>query len=130
VRRRPGSYLRKLRSILRYLGTCDGNMGGGASLRCDCNRLGAPPGRTLRHALRDQETSNSVRYVMQAIDYEARRQVDTLEEGGRVEQADASVRRRARHHPADAPSKEEAHGLPLFSPIPTCCHWSSTREMG
>jgi len=95
-----GIYLRKLRSILRYLGTCDGNMEEG-SLRCDCNvsvrRPGAPYGTRC-----EIKNLNSVRYVMQAIDYEARRQVDTLEEGGRGRAADASVRRRARHHPADA----------------------------
>src|SRR5712672_2433223 len=79
-----GVYVRKLRSILRYLGTCDGNMEEG-SLRCDCNvsvrRPGAPYGTRC-----EIKNLNSVRFVMQAIDYEARRQVDTLEEGGRVEQ--------------------------------------------
>ena len=49
-----GVYLRKLRSILRYLGTCDGNMEEG-SLRCDCNVSVRRPGRPARHALRDQE---------------------------------------------------------------------------
>ena len=49
-----GAYLRKLRSILRYLGTCDGNMEEG-SLRCDCNVSVRRPGEQARHALRDQE---------------------------------------------------------------------------
>src|SRR5207247_6068669 len=79
-----GLYLRKLRSILRYLGTCDGNMEEG-SLRCDCNvsvrRPGEPYGTRC-----EIKNLNSVRYVMQAIAYEARRQVDLPEDGRRIEQ--------------------------------------------
>src|SRR5437763_719392 len=79
-----GIYVRKLRSILRYLGTCDGNMEEG-SLRCDCNdsvrRLGEPLGTRC-----EIKNLNSVRFVMQAIEYEARRQIDLLEDGGTVEQ--------------------------------------------
>ena len=79
-----GLYLRKLRSILRYLGTCDGNMEEG-SLRCDCNvsvrRPGEPYGTRC-----EIKNVNSVRFVMQAIEYEARRQVELIEEGGAVEQ--------------------------------------------
>ena len=106
-----GIYLRKLRSILRYLGTCDGNMEEG-SLRCDCNvsvrRPGEPYGTRC-----EIKNLNSVRYVMQAIDYEARRQVDILEEGGRVEQqtrlfdAGRGITRPMR-------SKEEAHDYRYF----------------
>src|ERR1700751_3428748 len=79
-----GIYLRKLRSILRYLGTCDGNMEEG-SLRCDCNvsvrRPGGPYGTRC-----EIKNLNSVRFVMQAIEYEARRQVELIEAGGAVEQ--------------------------------------------
>src|SRR5712671_682040 len=79
-----GIYLRKLRSILRYLGTCDGNMEEG-SLRCDCNvsvrRPGEPYGTRC-----EIKNLNSIRYVMQAIEYEARRQIDILEEGGTIDQ--------------------------------------------
>ncbi len=79
-----GLYLRKLRSILRYLGTCDGNMEEG-SLRCDCNvsvrRPGEPYGTRC-----EIKNVNSVRFVMQAIEYEARRQIELIEEGGTVEQ--------------------------------------------
>ncbi|MFZ2005079.1 MAG: Asp-tRNA(Asn)/Glu-tRNA(Gln) amidotransferase subunit GatB, partial [Stellaceae bacterium] len=75
---------RKLRSILRYLGTCDGNMEEG-SLRCDCNvsvrKPGAPFGTRC-----EIKNLNSVRFVMQAIDIEARRQVDIIEEGGTIAQ--------------------------------------------
>jgi aspartyl-tRNA(Asn)/glutamyl-tRNA(Gln) amidotransferase subunit B len=79
-----GIYLRKLRSILRYLGTCDGNMEEG-SLRCDCNvsvrRPGAPYGTRC-----EVKNLNSVRFVMQAIDHEAHRQVALIEAGGAVAQ--------------------------------------------
>ncbi|HEX3863471.1 MAG TPA: Asp-tRNA(Asn)/Glu-tRNA(Gln) amidotransferase subunit GatB [Stellaceae bacterium] len=77
-----GLYLRKLRSILRYLGTCDGNMEEG-SLRCDCNvsvrRPGDPYGTRC-----ELKNLNSVRFVMQAIEIEARRQIELIEEGGTV----------------------------------------------
>src|SRR6202047_2216753 len=106
-----GIYLRKLRSILRYLGTCDGNMEEG-SLRCDCNvsvrRPGEPYGTRC-----EIKNVNSVRYVMQSIDYEARRQVEIIEEGGRVEQqtrlfdAGRGITRPMR-------SKEEAHDYRYF----------------
>src|ERR1700675_4048451 len=79
-----GLYLRKLRSILRYLGTCDGNMEGG-SLRCDCNVSGGRPGEPLGTRC-EIKNLNSVRFVMQAIDHEARRQVALIEAGGTVAQ--------------------------------------------
>jgi aspartyl-tRNA(Asn)/glutamyl-tRNA(Gln) amidotransferase subunit B len=79
-----GIYVRKLRSILRYLGTCDGNMEEG-SLRCDCNvsvrRPGDPYGTRC-----EIKNLNSVRFVQQAIDIEARRQIALIEEGGTVAQ--------------------------------------------
>ncbi|HZK89474.1 MAG TPA: Asp-tRNA(Asn)/Glu-tRNA(Gln) amidotransferase subunit GatB [Stellaceae bacterium] len=79
-----GIYLRKLRSILRYLGTCDGNMEEG-SLRCDCNvsvrKPGAPFGTRC-----ELKNLNSVRFVMQAIEIEARRQIEIIEDGGKIAQ--------------------------------------------
>jgi aspartyl-tRNA(Asn)/glutamyl-tRNA(Gln) amidotransferase subunit B len=79
-----GIYLRKLRSILRYLGTCDGNMDEG-SLRCDCNvsvrKPGAPFGTRC-----EIKNLNSVRFVMQAIEIEARRQIAIIENGGTIAQ--------------------------------------------
>ena len=73
-----------MRSILRYLGTCDGNMEEG-SLRCDANVSVRRPGEP-RHALRDQEPELGA-LCMQAIEYEARRQVELVEDGrqGRAE---------------------------------------------
>src|SRR5436305_1764647 len=79
-----GIYVRKLRSILRYLGTCDGNMEEG-SLRCDCNVSVRRPGDPLGTRC-EIKNLNSVRFVMQAIEYEARRQIELIEEGGTVEQ--------------------------------------------
>jgi aspartyl-tRNA(Asn)/glutamyl-tRNA(Gln) amidotransferase subunit B len=106
-----GLYLRKLRSILRYLGTCDGNMEEG-SLRCDCNvsvrRSGEPYGTRC-----EIKNLNSVRFVIQAIEYEARRQIEILEEGGTIEQqtrlfdSGRGVTRPMR-------SKEEAHDYRYF----------------
>jgi aspartyl-tRNA(Asn)/glutamyl-tRNA(Gln) amidotransferase subunit B len=100
-----------LRSILRYLGTCDGNMEEG-SLRCDCNvsvrRPGEPYGTRC-----EIKNLNSIRYVVQAIEYEARRQIEVLEEGGTIEQqtrlfdAGRGVTRPMR-------SKEEAHDYRYF----------------
>jgi aspartyl-tRNA(Asn)/glutamyl-tRNA(Gln) amidotransferase subunit B len=106
-----GIYLRKLRSILRYLGTCDGNMEEG-SLRCDCNvsvrRLGEPLGTRC-----EIKNVNSIRYVMQAIQYEARRQIELIEEGGRVEQQ-TRLFDAARGITRPMRSKEEAHDYRYF----------------
>jgi aspartyl-tRNA(Asn)/glutamyl-tRNA(Gln) amidotransferase subunit B len=106
-----GIYLRKLRSILRYLGTCDGNMEEG-SLRCDVNVSVRRPGEPLGTRC-EIKNVNSVRYAMQAIEYEARRQIEIIEEGGRVEQqtrlfdAGRGITRPMR-------SKEEAHDYRYF----------------
>ncbi len=106
-----GAYIRKLRAILRYLGTCDGNMEQG-SLRCDVNVSVRKPGESLGTRC-EIKNVNSVRFVQQAIDYEARRQVDILEGGGEIEQetrlfdAERGVTRSMR-------SKEEAHDYRYF----------------
>ncbi len=106
-----GLYLRKLRSILRYLGTCDGNMEEG-SLRCDCNvsvrRPGEPYGTRC-----EIKNLNSVRFVMQAIEYEARRQIDLIEEGGAVEQQ-TRLFDSARGVTRPMRSKEHAHDYRYF----------------
>ncbi len=106
-----GIYLRKLRSILRYLGTCDGNMEEG-SLRCDCNvsvrRPGEPYGTRC-----EIKNLNSVRYVMQAIEYEARRQIDIIEEGGTIAQQ-TRLFDPGRGVTRPMRSKEEAHDYRYF----------------
>ncbi|MEX2202350.1 MAG: Asp-tRNA(Asn)/Glu-tRNA(Gln) amidotransferase subunit GatB [Dongiaceae bacterium] len=78
------AYIRKLRSILRYLGTCDGNMEEG-SLRCDVNVSVRKPGDPLGTRC-EIKNVNSVRFVMQAIEYEANRQIEVIEEGGTIDQ--------------------------------------------
>jgi aspartyl-tRNA(Asn)/glutamyl-tRNA(Gln) amidotransferase subunit B len=105
------AFMRKLRSILRYLGTCDGNMEEG-NLRCDANvsvrRPGAPLGTRC-----EIKNLNSMRFVGRAIEYEARRQVELIEAGGAVEQetrlfdADKGETRSMR-------TKEEAHDYRYF----------------
>ncbi|MEQ8665881.1 MAG: Asp-tRNA(Asn)/Glu-tRNA(Gln) amidotransferase subunit GatB [Rhodospirillales bacterium] len=79
-----GIYVRKLRSILRYLGTCDGNMEQG-SMRADVNVSVRKAGEDLRTRC-EIKNVNSVRFVMQAIETEARRQVEVWESGGEVQQ--------------------------------------------
>ncbi len=105
------AYVAKLRSILRYLGTCDGNMEEG-SLRCDVNLSMRRPGAAL--GIRTETKNvNSIRFVKLAIEYEAKRQVQVLEDGGKVVQetrlfdADRGVTRPMR-------SKEEAHDYRYF----------------
>jgi aspartyl-tRNA(Asn)/glutamyl-tRNA(Gln) amidotransferase subunit B len=106
-----GAYLKKLRSILRYLGTCDGNMEEG-SMRCDCNVSVRKPGGPLGTRC-EIKNVNSIRFVMQAIEHEARRQIGVIEEGGMIKQetrlfdSDRGVTRPMR-------SKEEAHDYRYF----------------
>src|SRR6266849_307311 len=106
-----GIYLRKLRSILRYLGTCDGNMEEG-SLRCDVNVSIRRPGGPLGTRC-EIKNVNSIRYVMQAIEYEARRQIDIVEEGGTIEQQ-TRLFDAARGTTRPMRSKEEAHDYRYF----------------
>ncbi len=78
------AYLAKLRSIVRYLGTCDGNMDEG-SMRCDVNVSVRKPNGPLGTRC-EIKNVNSIRFVKQAIEYEARRQVELIEGGGTVVQ--------------------------------------------
>ena len=105
------AYLTKLRAILRYLGTCDGNMEQG-SMRCDANvsvrKLGDELGTRC-----EIKNVNSIRFAAQAIEYEARRQIEVIEGGGTIAQqtrlfdANKGVTRSMR-------SKEEAHDYRYF----------------
>jgi len=79
-----GAYVRKLRSILRYVGSCDGNMEEG-SMRADVNVSVRRPGEEFGTRT-ETKNVNSVRFVMQAIEHEAMRQVDVLEAGGTIVQ--------------------------------------------
>lgn len=78
-----GAFLRKLRSILRYLGTCDGNMDEG-SMRCDINVSVRPYGSNELRTRCEMKNVNSVKFVMQAIEYEAKRHVEVYENGGEI----------------------------------------------
>jgi len=106
-----GAYLTKIRSILRYLGTCDGNMQEG-SLRADVNVSVRKPGNDLGTRC-EIKNVNSIRFVREAIDFEASRQVEVLEEGGEVIQEtrlfdpDKGQTRSMR-------TKEEAHDYRYF----------------
>ncbi|MDA8049491.1 MAG: Asp-tRNA(Asn)/Glu-tRNA(Gln) amidotransferase subunit GatB [Rhodospirillales bacterium] len=106
-----GAYLRKLRTILRYLGTCDGNMEEG-SLRADVNVSVRRPGEPLRTRC-EVKNVNSVRFVMQAVEAEARRQIAVWEEGGAVEQ-ETRLFDPARFETRSMRSKEEAHDYRYF----------------
>ncbi len=79
-----GAYVRKLRTILRYVGSCDGNMEEG-SMRADVNVSVRRPGEEFGTRT-ETKNVNSVRFVMQAIEHEAMRQVDVIEGGGKVVQ--------------------------------------------
>ena len=116
------AYVAKLRQILRYLGTCDGNMQNG-NLRADVNVSVCRPGQYEKYQATQDfshlgtrceiKNMNSMRFMAQAIDYEARRQIAILEDGGRIDQEtrlydpDKGETRALR-------SKEEAHDYRYF----------------
>src|SRR6202140_2861363 len=79
-----GAYVRKLRSILRYLGTCDGNMEEG-SMRADVNVSVRKHGEKYRTRC-EVKNVNSIRFVMLAVEAEAKRQIEVWEDGGEVKQ--------------------------------------------
>jgi aspartyl-tRNA(Asn)/glutamyl-tRNA(Gln) amidotransferase subunit B len=106
-----GAYLKKLRSILRYLGTCDGNMEEG-SLRCDCNVSVRKPGGPLNTRC-EIKNVNSIRFVMQAIEHEARRQIEVIEEGGEIRQ-ETRLFDSGRGVTRPMRSKEHAHDYRYF----------------
>ncbi len=80
-----GEYIKKMRALVRYLGTCDGNMDEG-SMRCDINISLHPAGTDTLGTRTETKNVNSVKFAMQAIEYEANRQMQILEEGGTISQ--------------------------------------------
>jgi len=78
-----GAYMRKMRTILRYIGVCDGNMEQG-SLRCDANVSVRPAGEEKFGVKVELKNMNSFRFVEKALEYEIKRQVKTIEEGGTI----------------------------------------------
>ncbi len=105
-------YMRKLRSILRYLGTCDGNMEEG-NLRCDANVSVRREGSNELGTRCEIKNVNSMRFVARAIEYEARRQVEILEGGGTIVQ-ETRLFDSARGETRSMRSKEEAHDYRYF----------------
>ena len=106
------AYLRKLRAILRYLGTCDGNMEEG-SMRCDVNISVRKVGDNGYGTRCEVKNVDSIRYVMAAIDYEARRQIDHIEDGGTVVQ-ETRLWDTGRGETRPMRDKEEAHDYRYF----------------
>lgn len=110
--REAAEYMRKMRSILRYLGVCDGNMEQG-SLRCDANISVRPVGQKEFGTKTELKNMNSFRFVEKALEYEIKRQVRVLEEGGKIIQetrlwdSAAGVTQSMR-------TKEEAHDYRYF----------------
>ncbi|MEO3433232.1 Asp-tRNA(Asn)/Glu-tRNA(Gln) amidotransferase subunit GatB [Inquilinus sp. CAU 1745] len=106
------AYLRKMRAILRYLGACDGNMEEG-SMRCDVNVSVRPVGSNEFGTRTETKNVNSIRHVMQAIEYEARRQVELLEEGGEIVQ-ETRLWDPGKGATRSMRSKEDAHDYRYF----------------
>src|ERR1700710_2955823 len=105
------AYVTKLRSILRYLGTCDGDMEKG-SLRADVNVSVRKPGEALGTRC-EIKNMNSISFIGEAIEYEARRQIEIIEDGGAIDQE------KRLFHPNKGEtrsmrSKEEAHDYRYF----------------
>ena len=106
-----GAYVKKLRSILRYVGSCDGNMEQG-SMRADVNVSVRKPGDELGTRT-ETKNVNSIRFMMQAIEYEAQRQVDLIEDGGQVVQ-ETRLFDPNKMETRSMRSKEDAHDYRYF----------------
>ena len=106
-----GAYVRKLRAILRYVGSCDGNMEQG-SMRADVNVSVRRPGEELGTRT-ETKNVNSVRFVMAVIEGEARRQVDLIEDGGVVVQ-ETRLYDPDKNETRSMRSKEDAHDYRYF----------------
>ena len=119
-----GLYLKKLRSIVRYLGTCDGDMEKG-SMRCDANVSVRKPGGPLGTRC-EIKNVNSVRFMMKAIEFEAKRQVGIIENGGTVDQ-ETRLFDAATGETRTMRSKEDAHDYRYF-PDPDLLPLEFTQE--
>ena len=105
------AFIRKLRSILRYLGTCDGNMERG-NLRADVNVSVRKPGAALGTRC-EIKNVNSIRFIGQAVDVEAWRQIGVIEEGGKIEQ-ETRLFDPVKGETRSMRNKEEAHDYRYF----------------
>jgi aspartyl-tRNA(Asn)/glutamyl-tRNA(Gln) amidotransferase subunit B len=105
------AFLGKLRTILRYLGTCDGDMEKG-NLRADVNVSVRRPGAELGTRC-EIKNVNSIRFIGQAIEYEARRQIGVIEDGGTIEQ-ETRLFDPVKGETRSMRTKEEAHDYRYF----------------
>jgi aspartyl-tRNA(Asn)/glutamyl-tRNA(Gln) amidotransferase subunit B len=105
------AYITKMRTILRYLGTCDGDMEKG-NMRADVNVSVRKPGAPLGTRC-EIKNVNSVRFIGQAIEYEARRQIEIIEDGGTIDQ-ETRLFDNAKGETRSMRSKEEAHDYRYF----------------
>ena len=105
-------YIKKLRSIMKYLGTCDGNMQEG-SLRADVNVAVRKKGDQKLGTRCEIKNVNSIKFMQMAIDYEANRQVDILEEGGKIDQ-ETRLFDTKKNETRSMRSKEDAHDYRYF----------------
>ena len=106
-----GAYLRKLRSIVRYIDSCDGNMDQG-SLRCDANISVRRPGEKFGTRC-ELKNINSVKFMMKAVEYEAYRQIEIIEAGNQVKQ-ETRLYDPIKNETRSMRSKEEAHDYRYF----------------
>jgi aspartyl-tRNA(Asn)/glutamyl-tRNA(Gln) amidotransferase subunit B len=106
------AYLRKLHSLVRYIDICDGNMQEG-SFRCDANVSIRPRGQQQFGTRTELKNINSFRFVERAIEFEIERQIDILEEGGKVVQ-ETRLYDPDKHETRSMRSKEEAHDYRYF----------------
>ncbi len=107
-----GEYIKKLRSIMRYLNTCDGNMEQG-SLRADVNVSVRPKGSSEFGTRCEIKNVNSIKFMQQAIEYEARRQIDLIEEGKSIDQ-ETRLFDTKKQETRSMRSKEDAHDYRYF----------------
>ena len=105
-------YVKKLRSIMRYLNTCDGNMDEG-SLRADVNVSVRKAGTTELGTRCEIKNVNSIKFMQQAIEYEAKRQVEIIEEGGKIDQ-ETRLFDTKKIETRTMRSKEDAHDYRYF----------------
>lgn len=118
------AYARALHSLVVWLGICDGNMQEG-SFRCDANVSVRPVGQKEFGTRTEIKNVNSFRFLERAILFEARRQIELIEDGGTVVQ-ETRLYDADRDETRSMRSKEDAHDYRYFL-TPTCRRWSSAR---
>ena len=117
------AYLKAIHSIVTYLGISDGNMAEG-SMRCDVNVSVRPKGQEAFGTRAEIKNVNSFRFVERAIAFEVERQIELLEDGGKVVQETRLYDPEPTRPAACAPRRRPT--TTVTSPAPTCCRWCST----